>query len=363
MTLLPGALIAVAAAAANEFASDIVSFTPAVVDCLRQSPRMTLAQALSETSKQVLTNRSDQQHPRVIVRPRRGAAPGESVKRWALYIANKTYENNPGGSNQIESLKNPANQTRALKALLTQRGWQTWGAPQQGVRYAKKAREIEALFRAVVESSILESGESLLLFYSGHGLPQGIVGTGYNYDESEIVSYQRLVDDSTLARARGIDVLLLLDSCHAGALIDLLRKAQLDELSPLVENTRLKSLFLKVLKLCELQQQTRQRPSGIILKAGPQSARKDWQGQLPTLLSSTFNTLSALEKESRGQGGFGRVAQATQAARKRIVVHLGLPEKQRTHSKIARQTYADLDDLLDDVLNEALLLIESSLPE
>lgn len=366
MTLLSGALVAVAAAAANETASDIFSFTPEVVERLSMSAQVTLAQALNEASKQVLSHWRELQRPRIIVRPRRGAVPAGSGKRWALYIANITYETNPGGRDKVESLKNPGNQTRALKRLLTLRGWRTWGAPQQGVRYHKRARDIEALFRDALESPLLQSGDSILLYFSGHGLPEGLLGSGFNYDASEIASHRRLAEHVSQARARGIDVLIVLDACHTGAFVDLLREAQIEELAPLVESTRFKPLFRKVLKLYQQKQQARcvidNLPSGILKPDDVLWLRNAWRGQLAGVLASTLQILSALDQESRGQGSSRSVSQSIRAVRERISVHLGRPEEERQRKDIARRAQADLDDLLEDVFNEALLFIESSLP-
>lgn len=387
-----GALIAVSASAGDQSASDVHSYAPQVVDSLRRAPEQSLLGALRETSTRVLEGSIEYgQRPRLAMRPRRGMAAGHG-RRWALYIANQEHAKSNNNLLRANDLKNVVSQTVDLKAELDTRGFRTLGGQ---IYRNQTATQIERLVCTAASAQNIQETDCLFIFYSGHGLPEGLVGYNYNRDLADVTSYKHLLASAKAAQKREIDVIILLDACHSGVLVADLQEEQIAYLMNINQgryqrlitlldfiHARVKMLDVIVNNLNRIILPSKSIPSGrgLILPGGRRIPpgrrnggpdydidREAFRGEMRHKLRERLYEISDSLAELRGLfiAAFpdSPPPDSLTLARNQIVYEFTQNRcSDPSFVNKSRTSRADLRDRLSDVVTDILLQIESQTP-
>jgi Caspase domain/Domain of unknown function (DUF4157) len=149
------------------------------------------------------------------------AAPptGTAAQRRAVVIGNGTY--NPGthmGSTvePTRPLPNSPSDAAAIATALRTRGYNVVSLTNQ------TAAQIDASLRAQLAG--LGAGSEVVFFYSGHGTPEGLIGSdGQAFTPAQALALRNQ------ARQAQVDLTFATDACHAGIFADAIRGAELTD--------------------------------------------------------------------------------------------------------------------------------------
>lgn len=369
-----GALIAVSASAEDQEASDKDSYTPQVVDLLRGAPDQSLLGALRQTSTRVLQGGIEHgQRPRIAMRPRRGRLDGHG-RRWAMYIANQEYAQNRKSLINLSSLRNVNSQTVDLKKELDTRGFRTISGD---IQRNKTEMQIERLIRAAANNQSLQETDCLLVFYSGHGMPAGIPGYDYNNNPADIVSYKTLLSATKAAQTRGIDVIIMLDSCYSGMLVT---EAQMEQVTYLMDSAQNKNktliqlidlMHLSIRRLDTLVQSLgggliiakhRNMTGGFDAQTEREAMHGEMQSKMRKILYGISDNLNEITKILLAAFPDTLPPASVSAARNQIIYTSTQGRISSSFfSKKTKNNHASLRDLLSDVVSDVLYKIESQM--
>jgi Caspase domain len=146
------------------------------------------------------------------------------ARRKAVYVANAQYD-------EIVDLGSPVTDTESMKGKMAARGYENVVHPD------KSGEEMGAIYDAAVADPSLQPGDSLFLYYSGHGITSGLLGVHASKRDysTDLMPNARLNQATRAARARGIHTTVLVDACYAGAGVAEMRRL---EIADLVRETR-----------------------------------------------------------------------------------------------------------------------------
>jgi hypothetical protein len=149
------------------------------------------------------------------------AAPptGTAAQRRAVVVGNGTY--NPGthmGSTAepTRPLPNSPSDAAAIATALRTRGYSVVSLTNQ------TAAQINEALRAQLAG--LGAGSEVVFFYSGHGTPEGLIGSdGQAFTPAQALALRNQ------ARQAQVDLTFATDACHAGIFADAIRGAELTD--------------------------------------------------------------------------------------------------------------------------------------
>jgi hypothetical protein len=146
--------------------------------------------------------------------------------RKGLYIGNGAYKHSP----PWRKLKNAESDADAMESAMSKQGFETIGGVQKGLN----EHQIYTAFSKGINE--VNSGDTLLLFFAGHGLPPGVIGVDSNRkppsskdknnfeDFTDTVSYNALMPLLDRAEGKGVHTVFISDACHSGGATNLLRQ-------------------------------------------------------------------------------------------------------------------------------------------
>jgi Caspase domain len=168
------------------------------------------------------------QSPTLVKTPGTAATGGAPRRRVAVYVANSDYQG-------MGDLSSPVKDTDAIKGQLGERGY------ENVVHANKSADEMQEIYGAAVTAHGLGPGDSLFLYYSGHGIREGLLGVnatrnreiGHNVPEydGDLYHHAHLNAATRGATGRGIDTTVLVDACYAGEGVSQMRRLEMDDLA------------------------------------------------------------------------------------------------------------------------------------
>ena len=228
-----------AASAWDELASDDESFTAQLVRALAGDREASFLDTITSVAQRALRPHPDAraQHPTLAVagggasRATIGAA-GTGRKATAVYVANAAYPTRP--------LRGTIPDAEGLNGAMSGRGFQ--GA----VHTDRTAAQMGALYEGAAADASLEEGDSLLLFFSGHGLEEGLAGVDYGHTgggDPGVLPHARVNAMVKQASARGVNTSVVIDACHSGTAVDQMRNDQMQELVGATRGTDLAPLM------------------------------------------------------------------------------------------------------------------------
>ncbi|MBR56561.1 MAG: hypothetical protein CMH54_00725 [Myxococcales bacterium] len=221
-----GSATVIAAATSTEWSFDN-SFTPALIEALDKNPHLGIDEVLLMMGEKTLFvgGEQPQHHPQVAQHGQKGREAdntsecGENARK-AVLVANNNYLDQGAGP-----LPGPIPETRQLAGELEQRGYKTSQHDDQS------AVEMDAHYNSVISS--LKAGDDLVLAFSGHGAPEGLVGIDYTWSYYDIFSNAQVESTISGATSRGANIRFIIDSCHSGSVTDLVRSERRNELAQL----------------------------------------------------------------------------------------------------------------------------------
>ena len=249
---------------ADEGAVDEESYTQELAgeQTATDSSNEDLGEALEE--KAVTATRFKSQHPSLA---QLGIRPKEiKGKKVAAYIGNSAYQH----TENWDSLPGAKADTEKMKGAMEGHQYKTLSHSED-----KTAPEMDAIFRGAL--AIAGAGDALLLYYAGHGLPQGIAGVeskesdsltlepqgegaegtrGFKKpaDVTDIESYSAIIGHLEGGVARGVHTTLISDACHSGAASDLVRVKAEEKLGE-SENDKVGAISEQIKRLEDLKAQ------------------------------------------------------------------------------------------------------------
>jgi hypothetical protein len=147
------------------------------------------------------------------------AAAGATVTRRAVVIGNVTYAAGTTMGATVEPtrpLPGSAGDASAIAAQLTGRGYAVTTLADQ------TAAQIDAALRTGLTG--LTAGAELAFYYSGHGTPEGLIGSdGHAFTPAQMLAIR------SAALAAQVDLVIATDACHAGVFADAIRGAELGD--------------------------------------------------------------------------------------------------------------------------------------
>jgi hypothetical protein len=257
----------------EELAADEASYTKGLVEDedIYEDP----TESLEEKAKTSLGFKS--QHPSIA---QLGIRPEEiKGQKLAVYIGNSNYKNRPPWG-KLPGAKADA---QKMKSAMEGHEYKT-----EGHHKDKSAEEMESIFGGAVNKA--KSGDALLLYYAGHGVPEGIVGVGSKLEDSEkeggeekeggdgkrglklvsagakeiaepkayqvtdVESYPKILQALEAGVAGGVHTTLISDACHSGAAADLTRAKAVEKLSK-TDNAKVKATTEQVKRLEDMKEQ------------------------------------------------------------------------------------------------------------
>jgi hypothetical protein len=257
----------------EELAADEASYTKELVEDedIYEDP----TESLEEKAKTSIRFKS--QHPSIA---QLGIRPDEiKGKKLAVYIGNRNYKHKPPWS-KLPGAKADA---QKMKSAMEGHDYKT-----EGHHVDKSAQEMGTIFSSAVSKA--KSGDALLLYYAGHGVPEGIVGVGSKLEDSEkkggeeqeggngkrgfvlekagakeiaepkayqvtdVEDYSQILQTLEAGVAGGVHTTLISDACHSGAAADLTRAKAVEKLSK-TDNAKVKAVTEQVKRLEDMKEQ------------------------------------------------------------------------------------------------------------
>jgi hypothetical protein len=197
--------------------------------------------------------------------------------KLALYIGNSNYKNTP----PWEDLQGAQEDTSQMKAAMQGHGYKTLATFTN-----MKSGGISTIFRTGITKA--KAGDALLMYYAGHGVPEGLAGVDSDLKEekkakegqggegggdrgiklvkdvdlpapeypdlTDIASYAEVVEVLEAGVAKGVHTTLIADACHAGAASDLLRDKAIDKLGT-GENKKVGAIKTQIKRLEDMKNQ------------------------------------------------------------------------------------------------------------
>ena len=273
-----GSATMVSSAAIREGAIDDSSYTQELINeqLKGQTPSEEgLAEALEQEAGETIvrpqTNRLHTQHPSIA---QMGIRPKE-IKGFkvGVYIGNSMYKNLgllDGVNDDVEKMKS------------TMEGFEYDSMPSQK---NKNAKEIDSILSLSVQQAKAHSANALLMYYAGHGVPQGLLGVdteevprttdsdtqdrGANQrsfkaktELTDIEEYSKVMQHLEASVDNGVHTSLIVDACHSGAGTDLFRAKAVEKLSK-TENKRVKAVTEQIARLNDLKRHVMATEVGI----------------------------------------------------------------------------------------------------
>lgn len=151
-------------------------------------------------------------------------APTAGPKQtFALLIGNSEYQNAPGA--RLDGVKTDV---------------PTLAAAMKGkAQVTSLTNQTAAQMKSAIESEIARArpGDDVVIYYSGHGLPSGIVGAdGATDPRNGILRASTIEQLIHSAEAKGVNVVVALDACHSGSIGE---KVRLQDIVELQRSSRL----------------------------------------------------------------------------------------------------------------------------
>lgn len=246
----PGSATMVSSVAANELALDDESFTSILTNeqAGDQTPTQTstedeimgaLEERAGETNFVLDTITKHPSMAQMGIRPK-------NIKGFkvGVYIGNSNY-NSPFFSN-LDGAKRDAEQMKS-----TMEGYNYSSLP---IQKDKTASELDSILSLGVQNAKTFGADALLLYYAGHGMPEGLVGVNAqeegvvfdseNQDEgdaergfnlspglTDVEAYSKVMQHLSASVANGVHTTLIVDACHSGAGTELFRAKVSEQLS------------------------------------------------------------------------------------------------------------------------------------
>ena len=228
----------VGAAAADEVALETQSVGGTLTQRLRKEmelqPTVSFDALLAHVASGTLQTRADtgsvlgRQHPDMAVREGAGEQPGG--QRFGLFVANEQYKH--------QSPLNTKKDAEGLASSLGSRGYRPLGK----IRYDKTAPEMKEIFEEPAKRSELHPGDSLVLHFAGHGVPEGLVGIDHSSTKPDVLKNAEVLGVLDEVANRGVSVSFLSDACHSGAAADQMRTAEVQRATSATKGTHLETL-------------------------------------------------------------------------------------------------------------------------
>jgi len=235
-----GSVTVVAAAGSEQVAleGERDCFTPTLSRALLANPEQTINAVLGDLSGAVLV---DGQLPTLAQGEGLSARPGAS--QHAVVVSNADYLD----PNLI--LHTPHADGDAMSSRVAGRGFDPVEQHQD-----KTAQQMKSAYEAPLADGDLQRGDSLFLYYAGHGVQQGLLGVNFDAEQylqdqgepgsrgltvrpsqrlsaDDILRNQELVGVADRAAAAGVNTTVVLDSCHSGAVADTMRRHEIERLA------------------------------------------------------------------------------------------------------------------------------------
>ncbi len=185
------------------------SFAPALQEVLAQHPGQDLGQVLEEVATRdlVVGNPEQAEHHPTIAQVGGGQpAPKNfrSGRKRAALVANQNYV-------AVSGLKTPAEEAMKFQDQLRSRGFEVQTAADA------TAEQMREEYEALVDGA--GPDDEVVGYFSGHGLPQGLVGILYGQLPGDILPNAAISEYVDQAVQRGARMSFILDSCHSGAAV------------------------------------------------------------------------------------------------------------------------------------------------
>jgi hypothetical protein len=253
-----GSATVIGSASSNESAADAPSFTAGMVGDQESDEDPT--ESLEDEA--ITAVRFETQHPSLA---QLGIRPKEiKGDKWGVYIGNMDYKNHPPW------MKLPGAKSDAKKMNDSMKAYD-----YEPINHYedKNAEEMAALFQKGVKKA--DPGDALLLYYAGHGVPEGMVGVdsklnkeeedqaeegtgrGFKLSEplvTEVTRYSQVMQMLEAGVAKGVHITLISDACHSGSAADLVRTKAVEKLSK-SDKTKVKAATEQVKRLEDMKEQ------------------------------------------------------------------------------------------------------------
>jgi hypothetical protein len=217
-----GRLFVASATLENSVAYNIEGYTWArqLLQRMKDKPGADMHALLAQLSLHGLTGVP--QDPSILDSEPRGKAEARDAEKTgqkvAVLIGNAAYQDMStlGG--------HPVADTKAMQAGLAGRGYTTQ------LHTDKTTAQIGQIFAAAALDPRLSPGDSLILFFSGHGYREGLCGIdAVKKPRGNLYPYEQLNAVTRAAKDRGIDVTVMMDSCYSGEAVAQARRDEIAE--------------------------------------------------------------------------------------------------------------------------------------
>lgn len=224
-------------------------FTPKLIELLKKDPKLALTGALKKLAKDDLAGPVPGLEQFPTIASDKGGGAKASSNKLALYVANTHYKPT------YSDLPKAKSDAQAMQSTMAGRGYKTLG----NVREDLNKNQLKAAVDSASADSKLKAGDSLLLYYAGHGLKAGPFGapkgvkaasnaeaTKSQDDEVRFAPYvysnADLLGAVNRATTRGVNTTLISDACHSGATANMARDQQVERLGKQTQGTGLADL-------------------------------------------------------------------------------------------------------------------------
>ena len=222
--------LVIGSAGATEGAYD-ASFTPALMEKMKENPSMDLDTALHEMAGGSLhvrnspeeTNDAGLHHPTIVAfgRARQGGGWFTKAKKQAVLVGNQNYDNV-----KIEDLKTSKGETESFSTLLEGRGYTTTKKINQ------TSGPMTQAYKGLVDDA--KQGDQLVAYFAGHGTREGLAGVatdGKKKGATDLMGYSKVPDMVNTATSKGANIRFVMDACHSGEAAQLVRTEQIGKLA------------------------------------------------------------------------------------------------------------------------------------
>lgn len=251
-----------------EEAADTGSYTQGLVGERDQDQTPTEEEFTSALESRAVNATFSSQHPSIA---QIGIRPKEiKGKKLGVYISNSSYT-----TEGIDDLPGAARDAEAMKATMEGHGYKTLAEHKD-----QNASGIDAAIKTAIPWA--SKGDALLIYYAGHGLPQGMVGVNADVksegaggqrgvkvtsatpepvgqltaDEiTDIEYYSRVLAALETGKTAGVHTTLVADACHTGAATDLVRAKAVEKLAEGGGSERVDAIVEQIARLEDLKQQ------------------------------------------------------------------------------------------------------------
>jgi hypothetical protein len=243
-----GSATVVGSTAPEELAIDDKSFTAGIVAEGEQGTDPAAA-AAARTGRAHF----ESQHPSLA---QIGIPPAEiKGRKVGVFIGNSRYQHTP----PWDPLAGAKRDAENMKAVMGEHGYKTASLFKD-----KTGIGLEAVFQTATKW--VQSGDALLLYYAGHGLPEGLIGVNSNFKEdaentagsgggaargfkrqedaaemeageapdfpelTAVFPYTKVLSTLEKNVAKGVHTTLIVDACHSGAAAELVRERAIAKL-------------------------------------------------------------------------------------------------------------------------------------